>query len=125
MNAKRARGKLWMEAWRFSTKRLAVSQLDRLALRNAVAAVDDAELAPVWALLRGAARDCAASGPTNPLTDEMINRLASALDLAAKASKASKANPAMSPCSSRVDRTSLNSGEPSSSHLYWREGQYA
>lgn len=122
MNAKRARGKLWMEAWRFSTKRLAVSQLDRLALRNAVAAVDDAELAPVWALLRNTARDCAATGINNPLTDEMIDHLASALDLAAKASKA---NPAMSPCSSRVDRTSLNSGEPSSSHLYWREGQYA
>lgn len=128
MNAKRARGRLIMEAWRFTTKRLNASRLDRLTLRDAAEAAlfehrrAGIDMPAELSRLRAAALAIADTGEKKPLTDEHVFALEMALDLAAKAAKATEGIPADRSSPAEVDTPS---GAVPSPHFYYQEGQYA
>lgn len=84
MNAERARGKLWMAAWRY-TLALAPGRLERMDLADAVAGVVWHELPPAFAALAEAAQACAQLD--TPATDEQMDALRRAIDNAAAAAR--------------------------------------
>lgn len=109
MNAARARGRLVMEAWRFTSRGREASALDRLRLRGAAetALLARRDAPPLFDELCAAAFACAAA--ETPLTDDHISALEAALAGAARALRA-KVPPA--------------EGAPRPK-LYYLEGQYA
>jgi hypothetical protein len=121
MKAERARGKLWMAAWRFTSGRVTPSRLERVWLADALKPVlqlgAHADLNEAYRRLVYAAEACA--DLSQPLTAALLGELRFAVQLAAAA-----AAPADASSPAGVGLPSGPPPHPKSSY-YWEEGSFA